>query len=206
MAKEGVSIRKKKAAETKKKIYHCADELFREYSFEEVSVDSIVEKAGISKGAFYVHFSSKDALIAELITEYVQKLDTDYRRFMESFSIETSVFDSLLTLVDKIAGIITDDVGYNLIRIAYRIQIERTADARALLNYNRELYRLFCDLIHQGIERREIKTGLSAQILAEHCVMALRGLTYEWCVRYPDFDLKAQTLKHFEILLYGLKQ
>jgi hypothetical protein len=33
----------------------------------------------------------------------------------------------------------------------------------------------------------------------------MRGLTYEWCMRYPDFDLKSQAITHFEVLLMGIK-
>lgn len=52
-----------KSQETKKKIYEVARQLAEERSFEEVTVEAIVKKAGIAKGSFYVHFKSKDELI-----------------------------------------------------------------------------------------------------------------------------------------------
>lgn len=55
LEKVETSNRKTKAIETKNKIYRSANQLFREYGLENVSVDSIVEMAGVSKGAFYVH-------------------------------------------------------------------------------------------------------------------------------------------------------
>lgn len=201
---KNMCTRREKAAETKNKIIQCADELFREYSFEKVSVDSIVEKAGLSKGAFYVHFDSKDSLIAELITEYVRKSDSDYRSFIESFPEEIASSDMLIALAEKIADNITCKTGYSLMKIAYRIQIERTIDTGMLLNYSRDIYGLFCDLINRGMRKGEFKSGLPATVAADHLVMAIRGLTYEWCIRHPDFDYKAQLSKHFEIMLYGL--
>jgi len=83
--KEKTTSRKQKARETKKIIYASADQLFRKYGFEKVSVDSIVEMAGVSKGSFYVHFSSKNALIVALSVDYVKQLDLDYKNYLQSF-------------------------------------------------------------------------------------------------------------------------
>jgi len=198
--------RKIKAAETKSKLYQCADQLFREYGFENVSVDSIVEKAGISKGSFYVHFDSKDALTAALIGEYVNKLDLSYKAFPETFPDSTKTSVILLSLVGKIAGIITDNIGYNLIKLAYRIQIDRNIGTGVLLSYGRDIYGVFSDLIRRGIRQGEFRMELDAAAVAEQLVTVLRGFTYEWCTRYPDFNLKEQILIHFEILLSGLKK
>ncbi len=206
MVKEKISFRKIKAAETKNKIYKCSDQLFRKYGFEKVSVDAIVEKAGISKGAFYVHFDSKDSLIVSLIMEYVCKLDLDYRSFYESFPDDTAASKILLSLIGEIAEIIVNKIGYNLIKNVYRIQIDRPVDTNILWENNRDIYKTVSVLITRGIQRGEFKSELTADAIAYHFVMAMRGLTYEWCIRYPDFDLEEQLLKHFEILLAGIKK
>lgn len=197
--------RTRNAPETKRKIYKCADELFREYGFENVSVDSIVEKAGISKGSFYVHYPSKDAIVSELMIEYVRACDFNYKSFEESVSNDTTISTVLIVLVEKIADNILNNIGYNLIKIAYRIQIERTTDNNVLLDYNRDIYSVFRNLISKGIKQGEFRSDISIDIIADHFVTALRGLTYEWCIRYPDFDLKKQYREHFELFLDGIK-
>ena len=53
--------RRSKAENTKQKIYKSAEELFSSRAYHEVSVDEIVKLAGVAKGSFYLHFSSKDA-------------------------------------------------------------------------------------------------------------------------------------------------
>lgn len=206
MEAKKINGKKLQGAETKKKICESADSLFREYGFENVSVDSIVEKAGISKGGFYVHFDSKDALTAALIAEYVNKLDLSYKVFLETFSDNTKASVILLSLVEKIAGIITDKIGYNLIKLAYRIQIDRNISTGVLLSYGRDIYGVFSDLIQRGIRQEELKPELDAEMTAEQFITVLRGFTYEWCIRYPDYNLKDQLLKHFELLLSGLKK
>lgn len=73
--------RKVQGAETKKKLYEIAERLFTERNFSDVNVEDITDEAGITKGAFYVHFESKDALIAILVADHAAKTDADYKLF-----------------------------------------------------------------------------------------------------------------------------
>jgi hypothetical protein len=41
-------------------------------------------------------------------------------------------------------------------------------------------------------------------ILANHLVLAIRGITFEWCIRYPDYNLREECIKHMDILLRGI--
>jgi len=204
--KEKITSRKEKAIETKKKIYASADRLFRKHGFDKVSVDSIVEMAGVSKGAFYVHFGSKNALITALSVDFVQQLDLDYKSYLESFPADTTASDILIALVGKIADVITLTVGYDVMKVIYEVQITKTVNTEAVLGYNRDLYKIFNNIINQGVQQGEFKTELTVDTITKHLIMAIRGLTYEWCIRYPNFNLKEQALKHFGILLTGIKK
>lgn len=206
MRKEKMTARKMQAVESKKKIFKCADELFRQYGFEDVTVDDIMEKVGMSKGAFYVHFTSKDALLTSYISEYVNQADMSYETILESSSDDTAVSDILLKIVTQIADNITENVGYDRIKIAYRIQLEKTVDTDMLLNHDRQIYRTFSTLIGRGMQKGEFRTNIPAESVADHLIMAIRGATYEWCIRYPDFNLKNHLLQHFQILLCGIKK
>lgn len=205
---EGKNINRKKlqGAATKRKIIESADLLFREYGFENVSVNSIVKKAEISKGDFYVHFDSKDALTAVLIVEYVKQADLSYEAFIETFPGNAKASVILFSLVGKIAYVITDRVGYDLIRLAYRIQIDRNIRTDALLSYSRDIYGIFSNLIQRGIRQNEFRAELDVKATAEQFVTVLRGFTYEWCIRHPDFILKDELLRHFNLLLSGIKK
>jgi Transcriptional regulator len=205
MEAEKINGKKLQGLETKRKIIESANSLFKEYGFENVSVDSIVEKAGISKGSFYVHFESKDDLTAALITKYVNELDLSYGAFLKTFPESAESSSILLSLVDKIADIMTDRIGYNLTKIAYRIQIDRNISTDVLLSYSRDIYGVFSELIQRGIRQGEFREELESEATAEQFVAVLRGFTYEWCIRYPDFHLKDELLRHFNLLLSGIK-
>lgn len=206
MEKEKITKKATKAVETKRKIYETAEHLFKKYGFDNVSIDSIVEMAGVSKGGFYVHFASKDSLITALINDFVNKLDLDYKTYFESFPAQTTATDILISLIGKIADIITGTIGYDHMKIVYRVQITKTINTDAVMGYNRELYKIFSDIVRKGMQQGEFKNEIPIDTLTKHCIMAIRGLTYEWCIRHPDFDLKQQALEHFEILLTGIKK
>ena len=70
-------MKMKKGEKTKRKLFESAEALFEKYDFDKVSVDAIVEAAGVAKGTFYIYFESKDALILSFLSEYVHDIDAD---------------------------------------------------------------------------------------------------------------------------------
>lgn len=198
------NIRRKQAADTKKRLYDSAQALFNDYDFADVSVDSIIKAAGVSKGTFYVHFDSKDALLASLLSDYVNSVDMNYKNHIRSLPPDMKMYSVLLALIEKIADMLINTIGYNNMNAVYKAQLTRTIDTEAIKGYGRELYKMFSDVIGRGIQQGEFKTQLPLETISKHFVMAIRGLTYEWCIRYPDFDLKEEALTHFKILLAGI--
>lgn len=204
MEKKILTNRQMKAMETRNKIYESAEYLFNKKGFDEVNVDEIVKLANVAKGSFYVHFKSKDELISLLIKDYVKRVDTDYREYLKSLSHNTPISEILLALIGKIADVITETIGYEKMRNLYKVSLTNDDKNNAVTDYNRELYVIFKDIIQKGINQGAFHTDSSLEDLAKHFVMAYRGLTFEWCVRYPDFDLKARAIDHFKILLKGI--
>lgn len=204
MAAERPNRRKEQGAETKRKLYDSAKTLFTKYDHANVSVDDIVEAAGVSKGTFYVHFDSKDTLIASLVSAYVTELDLDYQVFLDSLPSELSASDTLLCLIEKICDVLVHTIGYETMSTIYKLHLTRAVDTKSANSYNRDLYKMFVEVLQRGTEQHEFTTALPLDTLAKHLVMALRGLTFEWCIRYPDLNLKETALLHFQTILTGI--
>jgi len=64
-----------RSEETRTKIMEAAVKLFSKRGYNKASVDEICEEAGISKGAFYHHFKSKQALFLALLDGWLQFVD-----------------------------------------------------------------------------------------------------------------------------------
>ena len=205
IAEEG-GRKMRKGEKTKQKLIEAAAELFGRYDFDSVTVDAIVEAAGIAKGTFYIYFESKDALIATLLSDYVNSVDADYKAHLDSLPSETTARNMLLSLIAKITDVLIDTIGYYRMRIVYKVQLTGAINMNSVKGYNRQLYQMFADVLRMGIERGEFRITLPIETMTKHLVMAIRGLSYEWCIRYPDFDLKEEALAHFRILLDGIRE
>lgn len=198
--------KKDRALETRRRLYTTADSMFTRYGFDNISVDRIVEEAGFSKGTFYVHFASKDDLLVSLISDYVEKVDMDYQAFIDTFSPDVPATEILLHLTEKIMDVIVDTIGLEKMKILYRAQLTNISHSGTAASYHRMLYKTIIDVLDRGMQRKEFDTTLTLEELANHLILAMRGLAYEWCIHYPDFDLKAQSKMHFEIILKAIQK
>lgn len=196
----------RKGQKTKQKLLENAMKLFGKYEFDDVTVDSIVEAAGVAKGTFYIYFESKNALIATLLYEFVNNVDADYKAHLDSLPSEITATDMLLSLIAKITDVLVDTIGYHKMRSVYKVQLTGILDMDVVKGYNRKLYQIFADVLRRGMGWGEFSTKIPIETMTRHFVMAIRGITYEWCIRYPDFDLKEEALAHFRILLNGIRE
>ncbi len=64
-----------RSEETRAKIMEAAVKLFSNQGYNKASVDDICAEAGISKGAFYHHFKSKQELFLALLDGWLQIID-----------------------------------------------------------------------------------------------------------------------------------
>jgi len=64
-----------RSEETHTRIIDSAIKLFSARGFNAASVDDICEEAGISKGAFYHHFETKQALFLALLDSWLKTID-----------------------------------------------------------------------------------------------------------------------------------
>jgi len=65
-----------RSEETRSKIIHSAVNLFSVRGYTAASVDDICKEAGVSKGAFYHHFESKQALFLALLDNWLKTIDS----------------------------------------------------------------------------------------------------------------------------------
>src|SRR5476649_498006 len=62
-----VKVSREQVAEHRIRILAAAARLFRQRGFDDVTVAEVMKDAGLTHGAFYGHFPSKEALIAEAV-------------------------------------------------------------------------------------------------------------------------------------------
>ncbi len=69
-----MKVTRQQVARNRQRILEVAGKLFREKGFDGVSVADIMKSAGLTHGAFYGHFASKDDLAAQACANCVGKI------------------------------------------------------------------------------------------------------------------------------------
>ena len=89
---------REKSFATKNKILNAASMLFLEKGYEETTMQDIMESSGVSKGAIYHYFVSKQEIISFMIKDAQKHINT---RFLEIAD------DNSLSAEEKIKAVIT---------------------------------------------------------------------------------------------------
>ncbi len=63
-----------RAEATRRRILESAVELFDEMGYGDTGLADVLQRAGVSKGAFYYHFDSKEAVAEAIIGEYRHRI------------------------------------------------------------------------------------------------------------------------------------
>jgi TetR/AcrR family transcriptional repressor of nem operon len=74
-----VKVSREQVAENRRRILTAASKLFREKGFDGVGVDAVMQSAGLTHGAFYGHFQSKEDLVAHACSHALADTDESWR-------------------------------------------------------------------------------------------------------------------------------
>jgi AcrR family transcriptional regulator len=85
----------------KQLIMEKALELFAKQGFEATSVQQITEHCGISKGAFYLSFKSKDELIISLIDHFMNQIVSDIDYLVRTTKSERLLYEFYFAIYDS---------------------------------------------------------------------------------------------------------
>lgn len=88
-------ISKERAAKNREKVLAAAARLFRERGLEGVGVDALAEEAGLTHGAVYSHFRSKDELAAEAVRQALHRSMDEWLGLTRGLA-GVEAFDTLL--------------------------------------------------------------------------------------------------------------
>src|SRR5215831_13189869 len=70
-------------ADTRQRLFEAAAQVFQEQGIGAVSIDAISEAAGLTRGAFYSNFASKDELIVAMLEDHVDRSVQHHRDLLE---------------------------------------------------------------------------------------------------------------------------
>ncbi len=178
---------------TKEKIIEEATKLFVRKSFKGTSIQDITDAVHVTKGAFYWHFKSKDALLDTIIDEYervaVDQVIVELGQGQGSFTEKYRQFHKITTEFafkyrDFCVGFMT---------LAAELMGSETHHQRRILAIYAKLLHFFESLIEQGKREGSVGKDVDSEMTA-HFVNAIQnGMLLEWYMFYKGMD-RAPTL------------
>ncbi len=190
MIAKKITSRQAQAARTKKKIYNVAVELMNKQGFEKTTISQISKKAGVSVGAFYLYFKSKD----DIFYEKYKAFDAYFEKKVTPLLIkENAKFDKIIAFFEAYA-IWDKKQGYDAIRKLYNTQNKLFTDKE------RYPHKLLRDLIREAQEKNQIIASMSTEDIAEFLFTVARGTIYDWCLNFAAYDLEERMVFNFELL------
>jgi len=199
MAKSTMTPRREQAAKTRQEIFDTAIELFDRKGYENVSMNEICEKAGVSTGAFYHHFKAKD----QILMEQFLKTDDFYRELLEDIAGMDDYREKLRAFTTSTMRFMAD-MGLKMVKVTYHTQIGPDKKASYLGNENRALYSIIEGLYREGQERGQVRQDLRVEDLARLTIHCYRGIVYDWCLANGTFDLVRTGEEMVDILTDGV--
>ena len=190
-----------KGVKTKRLLYECAMELFREKGYDNVSVDEIVKKAGMAKGTFYIYFESKAAIIIQMLPEY----DDYYNTVAAQMDPAAPVSERLESIVSSSCQFTQEAIGLDLIRVLYTEQLLPGRTVQDAMDSDRALYRIIHELLAEGQRAGVYRSDFDVDEMRDWLIRCIRGTFYEWCIQEGRFDLCEECVRFVRAFCLGLE-
>jgi AcrR family transcriptional regulator len=187
--------------ERKSQILDAATAVFARKGFYEASMDDIVDESGLSKGALYWYFKSKDQIISAL-------LDRLFEPELEELRALGNAEGSARARLLEFAALTAREMK-RMTRIIpltyefYALAFRNPAVRKKLREFLREYIRNLIPLIEQGMARGEFRQTDAAQI-ATALAAAGEGTLLLWVYDPKGIDLDQQLVAGMQLILDGI--
>jgi AcrR family transcriptional regulator len=189
--------------ERREQIIAAAIAVFAQHGFHDTRMDDIVKESGLSKGALYWYFESKDDIIAAIMDRF---MDREIEGMQAALKLEMPASDKLLQLggmfVEEIQGML------DLMPILYEFYASATRDKtvrKALMRYFQPMRELLAALVQQGIDGGEF-AAVDPDIVAVDMIAFVEGLLLLAVLDRKGIDMQRVGESGMRLLVAGLKR
>jgi TetR/AcrR family fatty acid metabolism transcriptional regulator len=188
------TTRKEQAEETRNRIYTSAIELMEENGFGNFTIEDISKRAGVSVGAFYHYFESKNDILAEIF----YRADDYFSTHIFGSRNKMSITEQIIEYFDYYAKF-NVDCGVETTQQIFNPKI------KFFIEEGRPMLEILEDLIRKGQENNEIRRDRDAKELVRYLLVMARGIVFEWSLYDGNYDLEAKMHEYMEKLVSTIK-
>jgi AcrR family transcriptional regulator len=190
-------------AQTRKSIMEAATSLFARDGYESTGVAEICARAGVSKGAFYYHFDSKENVFLTLIDTWLNTLETALNEI--SYQAK-SVPDGLLEMAGMMQPVFENNQYFMGLFLELWTHANRNDKVRqATVAPYRRFEETFTRLIQRGIDEGAID-DVEPEIAGQLLLSLSSGLFLQASLEPDQVNWGKKLQESIVILINGLKR
>lgn len=196
-AEKQPTMRSIRAAKTKARLLKTAYEMFSEYGYDNVTVEHITTRAGVSKGTFYSHFSAKEAVLAD----HFRQVDDLYEETYKNLPKDMPVTEKLVQLGVTMCRFCQEECGVDFLKVIYANQLMHSAEDVAVLSrQDRKITPILHEITEEAKRRGEIPDFFDNETFAREVGHLAHGIVYDWCMENGSFDLTEGAERIFRLM------
>ena len=157
--------------EAKSRILEAANKVFSERGYHEATMDDIAKRLGVSKGAIYLYFSSKEDLFEAMCKTAPQAFK---EILYSSFGDGANPVQSATQFFDKMLKLSASNPGLSFEILS---EASRNPSLKRILKQNHEEYeRVLTGFLAEGRKRKIVGDNLDIRPLANALIALWNGL------------------------------
>ncbi len=196
---------------TKNKILDVSQQLLLEQGYGGMSVDSVIDAAGITKGAFFYHFKSKNDLAQALLDRYIKTDDDmlhDLMRRAEDLNHDPLqqylIFVGLL--VETLRGLTKPPPGCLIASFIYQMEIFSEETQETVMKGFHEWERVIKGKLETVFEKNKPRLPVTVDQLYDNLISGFEGGVIMSKLYQKSGTLAEQVAQHksYVELLFGV--
>jgi TetR/AcrR family transcriptional regulator, repressor for uid operon len=191
-------VKQARAVATREQILRSAAEVFDRYGFAATTLSDVITRAGVTKGALYFHFSSKEDLARAVIE---QQHALSVRPARQRLDGHAAGLESVIRLSQGLASQLMDDV---IVRAGIRLTLEHGTFSASASNPYRDWVAVAEQLLRRAIDEGDLRDSVKPAALAMFVVSAFTGVQLLSEVLSARQDLSQRVEEMWDILLPSL--
>jgi AcrR family transcriptional regulator len=196
---EKESMPQQRSEETRARILDAAVRRFAVAGYEAASVDDICAEAGVSKGAFYHHYPTKQAIFLALMQGWLTMIDMGMRAVRKD-----TVPETLVHMTNLLPGVFAAAEDRLPMFLEFWLQASRDETIwNAVIAPYRHYQQYFARLVEDGIAEGSLKPA-DSQVAAQVIVSLAVGLVLQGVLDPHGADWEKTARESMKILMNGL--
>ena len=195
----GPELHQERAVQTRVQILDAAAELFDKHGYAGTSVKNVADHVGMTKGAVYFHYPTKEALTIAVVDALYDR----WPALLEAVQTKgLGPLDTLMELLDQTAATFMDDV---VVQGGARLQMEQPLPEGVLPRPYVGWISLIEELLAEAEEAGELRAGVSPSAAAHTLVSAFFGTQHISARLVRRQDLTQRWRDARDLLFYALR-